>query len=304
LELKEIINEYFGEYRVSTNNNIFIRCPSPGHKDKSPSCHLDLSKKVFICFSCGAKGTLETALRWKNAPKELVEVIAETNREKNRKSPIHPEDVLDESVLYAWDREPTAWIDAGLDRDVLADHEIGFDFFNNCITIPIRNSAGELVAISARSLKNDGGPRYKIYKRELMDYCPHGYSPRVHDYVWRYHKVPPTADKIIVVEGFKACLSLVQHGYTGTVALLGKMMSDAQKGILISDGRPIYLMLDNDEAGRKGQENIAIMLSKTGTDTWIADYSTKQPDELTKNELDSSIRNAMPLLQWRRKGDP
>lgn len=300
MELKSIINEYFGEYKQSTNNNIFIKCPSPDHNDNSPSCHLDLTKKVFICFSCGAKGTLETALRWKNAPRELVSVIAETKKDYYKKTPQHREDVLDESVLYAWDYSPKEWIDDGFDPEILRSHEIGYDPFHHAITIPIRNESGELIGVSARSLSGQG-PRYKIYKSELMDYCPSGYAPRVHDYVWRYHRVPKTADRLIVVEGFKACLKLVQHGEEGAVALLGKMMSEAQRGILASDGRRVYLMLDNDEAGRKGQEIIAIMLSKTGTDTWLVDYSTRQPDELTKEELESSLRNALPLLQWRRK---
>lgn len=303
MDVRELIAEYFGEIKPSTNNNVFIKCPSPDHQDKSPSCHLNLDKKVFICFSCGAKGTLETALKWKRAPQEIVSLIAESKRDMYTKTPKQQEQILDESVLYAWDYEPTPWIEGGLDPDVLQDHEIGFDTFNQCVTIPIRNENGELVAVYGRSIGNQIGPRYRVYKRELMDYCPAGYNPRSHDYLWRYHRVPKSVERLIVVEGFKACLKLVELGELGTVALLGKMMSDSQKDMIVSDGRPVYLMLDNDEAGRKGQENIAIILSKHGTDTWLVDYSTRQPDELTKEELESSIKTALPLLQWRRKRD-
>ena len=299
MDVKDIIKEYFGEYKLSTNNNVFIKCPSPDHADRSPSCHLDLNKKVFICFSCGARGTLETALRWKKAPIELVSLISESKGIHHKKTYKVVEQLVDECVLYAWDNPPEAWIDEGLDSEVLREHEIGFDKYNENITIPIRNENGELVAISGRTMKSYG-PRYHIYKSELMDYCPDGYNPRIHDYLWRYHKVPKDANKLLIVEGFKGCLKCVQNGELGTVALLGKMISDAQARLILSDGRPAYLMLDNDEAGRKGLQEIAIILSKLGVDVWVVQYSQKQPDRLTKPELVSSLENALPLLQWRR----
>lgn len=294
--------EYFGTYKPSTNGNVFIKCPSPDHDDNNPSCHLDLNKKVFICFSCGAKGTLATALRWKKAPPDLISLFNEFKPAYKHPTRVE-EHVLDELVLYAWDFEPTPWVDDGFDPHILHAHDIGFDTFNHRITIPIYNKDGKLIAISARALGSEQ-PRYKIYKSELMDYCPVGYNPKIHDHLWRYNKLKDDAKYVVVVEGFKAALKLVQHGENNVVALMGKMLSESQETILVSDRRRVYLMLDNDEAGRKGQQEIAIRLSRQGADTYIVDYPTRQPDALTKDQLSEALSKSLPLFQWRRKGEP
>lgn len=302
MDIREIVTEYFGQYKASTNNNVFIKCPSPDHNDSNPSCHLDLEKKVFICFSCGAKGTLETALRWKKAPPDLVSLFSEYKPAYKHPTRVE-EHLLDEMILYAWDFEPQSWIDEGFDPRVLHAHDIGFDIYNQRITIPIYNKEGRLIAVSARALGSEQ-PRYKIYKTELMDYCPVGYNPKIHNYLWRYNRVPPDAQYLVIVEGFKAALKLVQNGEHNVVALMGKMLSAEQEAEIVSSRQRVYLMLDNDEAGRKGQLEIAIRLSKRGTDTWIVDYHTRQPDTLTQNELQEALSKSLPLFQWRRKGEP
>ena len=286
------------DWKRSTSGNVFVRCPSPDHNDGSPSCHLSIEKRVFNCFSCGAKGTLATALRWRRAPESIINLVADLpaspfiGREQSE-SPL-----LDESLLYAYDHAPEPWIRAGFAPQLLAEHEIGFDILNNRVTIPVRNAEGGLVAIVGRNMVGDA--KYKVYRSEFGEFEPRGYAPKVHDHLWRYHRLDPR-DRgcVVVVEGYKAALHLVQSGCSATVALLGARISEAQIDLLSQLGRPVTLFLDNDEAGRRGQQDAEIKLYRKGLDVRTATYvsDVKQPDDLTPTEaLDSVIYSKG--LQW------
>lgn len=281
------------DWRRSTSGNVFVRCPSPDHNDGSPSCHLSLEKRVFNCFSCGAKGTLSMALKWRRAPESIINLVADlpTSPFIGMESTGSP--LLDESILYAYDHEPKPWIDAGYDAQLLAEHEIGFDILNNRVTIPVRNAEGGLVAIVGRNMSGDA--KYKVYRSEFGEFEPRGYAPKVHDHLWRYHRLDHEETcPIVVVEGYKAALHIVQSGYFPTVALLGARISDAQVNLLSDLNRPVILFLDNDEAGRRGQRDAEIKLYRQGLDVYTAPYGSnvKQPDNLTPMDVLNSIINA------------
>jgi len=281
------------DWRKSTSGNVFVRCPSPDHHDSKPSCHLSIDKKVFNCFSCGARGSLAKALKWKRAPDSIINLVAQMpdspfiGREAVKSA------LLDEVILSAYANKPQKWIDAGFEECILSDHQIGYDKINNRITIPIRDLNGGLVAIVGR---NDSDfNKYKVYKSELGDFEPRPYMPKVHDHLWRADKLDhDMTDPIVVVEGYKACMWLVQCGYLPTVALLGARISDAQVELLSSFGRPVILMLDNDEAGRKGQQDAEIKLYRKGLNVKTATYvvDVKQPDYLNPTDTIVSVLNA------------
>lgn len=278
------------DWKRSTSGNVFVRCPSPDHNDGSPSCHLSIEKRVFNCFSCGAKGTLATALRWRRAPESVINLVADLPSSPfiGRESVDSP--LLDESLLYAYDHAPLPWIEAGFDSQLLAEHEIGFDILNNRVTIPVRNAEGGLVAIVGRNMVGDA--KYKVYRSEFGEFEPRGYAPKVHDHLWRYHRLDPEdSGPVVVVEGYKAALHLVQSGCWATVALLGARISEAQVNLLSSLDRPVILFLDNDEAGRRGQRDAEIKLYRHGLDVYTAPYGSnvKQPDDLTPAEVLNSV---------------
>ena len=70
---------------------------------------------------------------------------------------------------------------------------------------------------------------------------------------------------MVIVEGFFGCMKLHQHGCRRVVALMGSTMSAAQEELIRkhTDNRSLVIvMLDEDEAGRAGREDIATRLSK------------------------------------------
>ena len=107
-----------------------------------------------------------------------------------------------------------------------------------------------------------------------------------------------SADPLIIVEGYKAALWLVQCGLPSTVAIMGSKMSDAQASLASQISDEVLLMLDMDEAGRKGQHLSAIKLYRLGVNVKCVQYAkeVRQPDDLTREEVHSSLLN---LTNWR-----
>lgn len=292
MNLLRLIEMYIdADWKKSVNENIFVRCPNPDHDDGSPSCHVSLEKHVFNCFSCGAKGHISYAFKLKGAPQRVIDLLPE------RESTIfdtlghapRTTTYLDEVVLFAYDNEPTAWISAGFDPALLHEHGIGYDRHNDRVTVPIRDINGRLVAISGRNLTGDS--KYKVYRKELGDFMPSGYSPRVHDHLWRAHMIPQGDDPVIVVEGYKAALWLVQCGLHSVVALMGAGISEEQVNLLVTLDRPVVLMLDMDEAGRSAEKKSAITLYRRGVRVSCATYAApvRQPDNLSVEDVYSSL---------------
>ena len=97
---------------------------------------------------------------------------------------------------------------------------------------------------------------------------------------------------ILVVEGFKAALWAVQAGYKKTVALCSASMTESQALLLIEHNKPVLLMLDNDEAGRKGTTSSEIRLLRAGLDVSVVDYDFPAPDDIPLEHLTELLRKA------------
>jgi len=278
-------------------SNILVHCPF--HKDgkeKDPSCSIHVEKQLFYCFTCEEKGHLKRLLAKVGAPVEIMK-YAESPRMH-----VTPDQdyTLPEHILSCYRYEPTPWISEGFDSELLKQEEIGFDIRNECVIIPIRKSDGGLLAIAGRNFED--GPRYKIYKRELGDFCPFGYSPKTHKILWRGHKLK-NPKKIIVCEGYKAALAYVSAGFFDTVALMGCHMSEDQANTLATFGCPIVLSLDNNSAGISGTPKAARMLTRLDVDVSIVSYldSREQPDGYTDMELKTMVGSAKPFHRWRQQ---
>jgi len=87
--------------------------------------------------------------------------------------------------------------------------------------------------------------------------------------LWNYNRVYPrllgVSDPnvtVYIVEGFKACLWMLQAGYMNTVALMGSYISDRQQMMLHRVNANVVLFLDNDKAGREAAVWVGELLWK------------------------------------------
>ena len=71
-------------------------------------------------------------------------------------------------------------------------------------------------------------------------------------------------EPLLIVEGFFDAIRLWQNGASKVVAIMGSNLSPAQEFLILEHTAPdtrIIVMLDEDEAGRAGRDNIVLRLA-------------------------------------------
>lgn len=137
---------------------------------------------------------------------------------------------------------------------------------------------------------------------ELGEWFP-GYSNEgVRDHLWRGHLVWDDLfndkwDQLIVVEGFKAAMWMVMHGWYYTVAVMGTMMTQTQARIIRRTGASVYVFSDNNEPGRRASHYWCQTLAISSLQVYEVSYPDRcgddaQPDDLTEEELDNALESA------------
>jgi DNA primase len=319
----DLIQPYLKDLKRSGSEDAKASCPF--HDDVTPSFYINTKNGLWICHAgCGA-GSLPKLLRLlgmsRDQAKELLEPIrhdikshAERRRLQNesrfRKDPFLGEHILPEDILGAYDYCPVYLTSRGFDPKLLRSYDVGYDQSLHRVTFPIRDLYGNLVGISGRS-DDEGWPRYKFYQSRqvnsegysapgdfganFFDDFP-GYTFDKRFYLWNSHEALPlildagVGDVLVIVEGFKACLWLIQCGHPTTVALMGSSMSQTQADIVRRVGVPIVLFLDNNSAGIKGAKQIQRRLLKTHTDVRTVTYpswadTSYQPDDFSAKRV-------------------
>ena len=154
------------------------------------------------------------------------------------------------------------------------------------IAIPIQNSEGKVVAYAGRWPGEPPGdtPKYKL---------PPGFRKSLELFnLDRASK--ESADKpLVIVEGFFGCIKLHQHGWRRVVALMGSTMSAAQEELIrrhTIQNCKVVLMLDEDEAGRFGREDIAVRLANfVFVRIHTFDREGDQPENLTPEQMAAAL---------------
>jgi hypothetical protein len=285
---------------------------------------MSLVSGVYFCHACHAKGTLRTFFRNIGLDRDMVEMhhgmlIEEASRNLPIASdPLRPKDIwaehentIDEGVLGMFNHDVSALLPQ-FHPDTLEHFEIGWDGWHQRITFPIRDIKGDLIAVSGRAVYPNQVPRYKIYDTEYVAWrmpAITGWNKR--GALWNSHAVYPhlvvstEPQSVVVVEGFKAAMWVWQAGIKNVVALLGSYLSWEHSWILESGGGPVYLFLDNNGAGWKGQIDAAKRLTRVGLRCHLVEYPGElyddedaQPDNLTTQEVIEQLARAPRYEEW------
>lgn len=341
-QIQSLVERYIGRGHYSGESNISLVCPFHEVKDGTPFS-VNVETGVFQCFSCKVKGGLPKLLRMLGLPSnviddELKDIRSELaeNRERLKwrrrsvwtaRDPFLASTILPESVLKPFEWCPTQLVDAGFNVEWLKYMDIGFDRSNNRITFPIRDLYGNLAGISGGRTMRWQVPKYKVYEGQHKDpltgrIIPSDYGQAFdenfpdyvfhnHDYLWNYDQVYPGLffgndpdSYLIITEGFKACLWLLQCGYLNTVALMGSSMSDRQYSLLTRLRVRIILFLDNDQQGKESTKRIGERLRLVQPGVFIAQYppvDNCQPDWLSPEEIATSIQGMVSYPIWIQK---
>lgn len=302
---------------IDTRKGVEFNLRCPFHKEGQemhPSFYWNTSTGLFFCHACKISGGLSQFLKLIGMQREdIADLVKQTRtdptdrrqtaftRKKRGENILRESTIIPESLLGLFDVTPKALLDAGFSEELLAHYDIGYDIARKRITFPLRDVYGNLIGISGRADKKYMIPRYKVYTDELEELVP-GYTINKRSLIWNIHPLwaeansscDPPQKVMILVEGFKAALYLIQLGYTRTAALLGSTMSDVQRFILSVIGGDVLLFLDNDSAGTIGLEKIyKELLTRSGCHPiriyYPPDMDGAQPDALDPNLIKQLI---------------
>ena len=322
--VQQVVDKHIPKARLVGDGEYSAPCPF--HEDSSPSFFINRKTGLWICHAGCGSGSLPYLLRMLGYRRGQVDKalapIAEDlksgarTRKTRLRSPRNPFIAaypLPEAHLGAYDvREPVHELaDAGFSPEILKDYDIGFDRVNDRITFPVRDLYGTLAGISGRATLRGQKPKYKFYASELESVYP-GYTFERQRHLWNADRIYPTLyfseapeeEEILVVEGFKACLWLVQSGFSNVVATLGSSLSRTQAALLHRMGCRITLFMDNDDPGRSKTQTALTQLWGAISDIREVEYpypSFAQPDDFDAEELHELIENAVPIIPRRRR---
>lgn len=296
--VRHIAANYLNGARDTGTDNIIAKCPfHKGGNERKPSFSISLSTGRWICFTENIGGSIHNLVSRLGLDPGLARGIESVYIPP-------PADEVNElpiGLLGVFNRCPLNLVAAGFNEVVLQQHNVGFDVRNTRVTWPIFSADKKLVGISGGTAIN-AKPKYKFYgKEDLADYVDlPKYKFHRKEWLWREDKVGP--GPIVVAEGFKACLWLVQHGHSA-VATMGTMITEEQiRKLLMLQPNPLYVFLDSDSAGVDATKNLLTKLCSRGAYnfTRVCGYpeGKTQPDNLTGKELDVAISTSIPIASY------
>jgi DNA primase len=168
-----------------------------------------------------------------------------------------------------------------LTQETVAEFGLGYcdkGVMSGRIAIPIHNVKGELVGYAGRW---PGDPPEERPKYRLPD----GFRKSAE--VFRLAKAMDgwPEHPLLIVEGFFDVMRLWQLGYRKAIALMGSSMSVTQEKLIVqatNSDSTIIVMLDEDDAGRAGREDIMRRLATKSFVRVVAfEKEGFQPENLT-----------------------
>jgi len=342
----ELVEKYITpQWRQSSGSNIAIKCPfHKGGKERRPSFFINIDNGLYFCHTCHSGGSIIRLLSDLNIPKHIIDTEAEDiksllDEQKELKSYLSDftyckdqylaNPILSETTLLKYEQlTPQNNPLPQFNLAWLNHMELCIDHSQNRLIYPIRDIYGNLAGVSGGRLDPALEPKYLIYSGGYINYKNEripshfgewfdekypGYELNKKKYLWNYDRVyarlfhSKTMSDLYIVEGFKACLWMLQNGYTNTIALLGSSISDIQVNLLMRLSSNLILFLDNDEAGKHCTRYIVEKFRKHCKIFVVPYLKTKvanQPDDFTKQELDEVIANKQEItlkeiIQWK-----
>jgi DNA primase len=302
ISMKDLLDHYHVNWLRQSNDELRGRCPiHQGEEDRS--FHVNLGKNIFNCFSCKARGNIldfaaamekctvrKAALKLKEwfqvgecaASGEGTPALTTIVGAKNDIGVINPPLTFQLRI----DHHHPYGLSRGVSRETLEYFGAGYCLskgsFAGRFIIPLHNEQGGLVGYAGRSVDNSK-PKYLVPSNDKGFFKSH--------LLFNLHRVLKEAsstDPLVVVEGFFDCMKVAQCGFH-SVALFGSSMSEEQEALIIENFNRVVLLFDGDAAGRQGNEDCALRLSRS---LWVRTASLPpdvQADQLTKKELHHTL---------------
>jgi DNA primase len=290
------------QFRVSISKNIwncFSECKHGGNcldfisKMEKISIHA-AALKAIDWFQIDQEAISSCAEETKAAEKKEDQAPAVPSPKQRAKKPLPAEETITANPplkfrLDKLDQCHPYLTGRGLTQETITDFGIGYcskGMMADRIAIPIHNMDGKVVAYCGRFPGEPTGdlPKYKL---------PQGFRKSLEIFNIDRAIQEPEEFPLVIVEGFFACMKFHQMGYRKVVALMGSSLSPIQEALLRENFHPksqVLVLLDEDEAGRIGREQIAVRLSQFHF-VKVPSFTTEgwQSEQITPEELSTFL---------------
>lgn len=287
-------------FQVLSTSGDEVLCICPWHDDKSGHLYVNGVKGLYLCMSCGAKGSFESKTgqtKWQLPPVDVADVRERLRRVTATKQPqrYHPEGWLRQYAVPHdyWTAQ------RGFSQATVARYGLGYDVFTDRVTLPLRDMHGQILGVTMRRL-DDGKPKYSH---------PKGFPIGRHLYgAWLLKGVKTVA----ITEGQVDSIQC-DSARIPAVSTMGARITRDQVKVLQRLGvQKVVMMYDNDHAGLRGTASAYEMLQGSGisfTAGWYRDYwvsrddegllrPVKDPDQLNADRLRKMYHSAVNILDW------
>lgn len=240
------------EVRATGGDEVDVLCPV--HDDHSASMRINVEKGVCFCHACGVSAVLPklaqlmgVAYSGNRAEVDVNELMRKLDRLQSQLNRRERIEFLPESELRRYDIETRYWTDPiskggrGFTRETVEAFNLGYDPLNDCVTIPIRDSNGNLLGFTRRYLDPDTDRRYRD---------PKNFDKGRNLFGIHFANLD-TSSYVVLTEGPLDAIKVWQAGHPA-VAQFGSNLTSEQVRLLRRLGVvTVVLFYDNDEAGRK-----------------------------------------------------
>jgi 5S rRNA maturation endonuclease (ribonuclease M5) len=294
-DLSYVLVELGVDVRRAGDKEISGCCPvhlkRTGHVDRSPSWSMNAQTGLWICYSCGAKGTLSSLVSdLTGTDQSVIEVhkflIEAGLKRLNAKDEVEEQPEVD-WVSYSQFRDvPVNLLQSrSLAPNIARLHGIKWDVTNRCWVIPIVAPTGEL--LGWQSKKKGWVRNYPIGVKKSETLFG----------IERF-----TSDTAVLVE---SPLDVVRFASLGLKAQclssFGAFVSKQQIDLLSAVAKRVIIAMDNDEAGLEANKRLFKTLPRfTGGTFWINYKHTYAKDigEMDDDEIRTAIDGASVMPGW------
>ncbi len=323
LHMEQVLQHYGLSDRFKKSGDS-LSGPCPIHKGSNPTqFRVSISKNIWNCFSkCKHGGNVldfisrmenvsihaaaVKAIEWFQLDPEAMSANSEKDEEHPSEAPknssaLRPKPASKPASenntpnkplqfrLDKLDREHPYLKERGLTLETIVDFGVGYcgkGMMAERIAIPIHNPEGGVVAYAGRwpGEPAEETPKYKL---------PQGFRKSLELFNLDRARKEPADQPWVIVEGFFDCMKLHQHGCKKVVALMGSTLSAAQEELIrkhTNGNSHVIVMLDEDEAGQAGREDIACRLSRfCFVKVFPFEQPGTQPDDLSAEDVGSLL---------------
>lgn len=309
-------------------------CPMSGHRhaDNNPSASMNNTTTAWICFGCSRRGNAITflaelegvsnalAARWirekfGGAFQELGEggMTSEIDAwVASMQEAMTVETVTNPDIGEGWiSRYAINWemvvespeeageglcymLDRGFSPEILDQFEIGYDFIDDRVMIPVRNLDGAPIGIKGRAVGPNRVPRYRVLGGGNFPFQPY----QTAKVLFGAHDVVPDAKgRVILCEGELNAVRMRQWGYSNAVSISGSSTSEEQARIVRKIANGVILYFDSDEAGKAGMLRAIELLAPFMPTMVVADHE-KDAAASTEAEVRELMGKQMSWFEY------